>query len=569
MITLNCRSFPMEINPYLPVPPQQPKKPSSDAKKDSSLEDMISTAKEALSGDLKQQRKNLSKIMQEAEKALQANPENQDDIIAQANETINAEVDGFFSKLNPSSQQQLQGIGGSSTSDIIDAMKQEMQQTYQPNSLIGATSGAGTASNTSAIEQAIQQKYGPQASIQNIGSFDPELLALIQAFEKAPSALAADAIFQQIQLALGGTPSAAPTPPQSQINSLIEQFISQAGFSGSVMVVQNGIPIFDQGYGEASSGQPNGPNTTFRWDSVGKIVTATAITQLNERGALNLDNPITNYLPSEYSDPQKYPSFVGVTVRSLLTMTSGLADLPPTPPSNWNSPPTLSDIASYVGTTPRSGQGEWSYSNTSFNLLAMIIGHVSNPQADPGAAYSSFIQQNIFNPAGMSTASAPWTVSGDQPDAECHVFDQNGNPQEIGTDQYPDYTSLRIGAGNINGSSWDFEKFYSALNEGKLITTTDWQQIQNQANPTLFNGWDPGPHMVNGVPCIAKGGAQDGEQSFFLQIPPGSNTMIFITANIAPKGNSPLSGVISDNPQGHIQYLAGEIANLLFPPPPS
>jgi CubicO group peptidase (beta-lactamase class C family) len=404
------------------------------------------------------------------------------------------------------------------------------------------------------ISQALKQKWGSMATLQNIGAFSPELSSLIQEFIHAPTQKFAEEVFQQIQLALetpSGISAGQITP--SAINNLVEQFMQQAGFSGSVMVVQNGNPIFSQGYGEASAGVANSADTTYRWDSVTKLITATAILQLSEKGSLNLNAPITTYLP-QYSNPQKYPGFAGqppVTIISLLNMTSGIAECPSSPPSNWQTPPSLQNIMDYVAGQPRSGQGTFAYRNSGYNLLAAVIGRLTEPSKDAGVAFSDYLQKNIFSPAGMTTATAPSTVGEDTPDAESHIYDQNGNPEAIGTNQWPDYTSLRIGAGNVNGSIWDFEKFTSALNSGKLISMKDVALMRDER----LGGWDPGQQSINGQDFLSKGGQQDGEQSYYMQFP--DNTMVFITANIAPKDQN--------NGRDHIQFLAQEIAALLYP----
>jgi len=364
-----------------------------------------------------------------------------------------------------------------------------------------------------------------------------------------------------IPLPIGSSPYESPSdrirdftqsPIQIEIDSAIKQFMQQHGFSGSVMVVQNGQPTFAQAYGEATAGQANEQNTTFRWDSVSKLITTTGILQLYEKNKLNLDDPITKYLP-EYKNSPGLGGKPPVTIRSLLTMTSGIADLPPLPgPAEWqNRAPTLKEIMDYVAEQPRKGQGTWSYSNTSFNLLGVIIGKISQPNTtDPASSYSEYIQKNIFDPAGMTSASAPSTLEQDSPSARCHSYDESGNLVEMGSNQYPDYITMRFGAGNLNGSMWDFEKFDAALNTGKLITMKDLDLMQSQR----FGGWDPGNHSINGHSFMSKGGAQDGEQSFYMRFP--NNTMVYIMANVGPKNQN--------NPQDHIQFLGAEIAQLLM-----
>jgi CubicO group peptidase (beta-lactamase class C family) len=230
-------------------------------------------------------------------------------------------------------------------------------------------------------------------------------------------------------------------------------------------------------------------------------------------------------------------------------MTTGIADFPAT---NWISyPPTITDIATFVGQLPRTNPGIWAYSDTSYNVLALICARILNPTGDPSAVFGQYFVDNIFIPAGMKTATAPSTVSEDNPDAQSHIYNDNGVIEEIGTNQYPDYTSMRVAS--ITGSLEDFQSFVTALNNGQLITMDNLSMMLGQR----LGGWDPGSTFVNGHSVLAKGGAQDGEQSFYMRF--ANNTAVFILANVGPKDYN--------NPFDHIQFLGSQIAQLLFPEP--
>jgi CubicO group peptidase (beta-lactamase class C family) len=348
-----------------------------------------------------------------------------------------------------------------------------------------------------------------------------------------------------------------------QIEKTILEFIVQHGFIGSIIVEQNGQVVFAKGFGPSGqwNGMVNNADTTYRWDSVGKLLTTVAMIQLEELGLIDLDENITTYLP-EYTDPVLYPGFAGtpvVSVRSMLAMKSGIADIPEG--GNWLSrAPNIVDIANYVAIIPRSNIGTWSYVNAGFNLCSLILGRIVDPSRDPNLVYQEFLQEHIFTPAGMTTAFAPYLVSQDSPDGQPHVYDQNGNVQVIGTNQYPDYTSMRVGAGNTNGNVWDFQKFTEALNNGELIS---------QANLTMMldeklGGEIPIPLYVNSHSYLDKDGAQDGMHSNYMRF--DNNTMIFIVANVSPKsfvqiGKTHGTADFADT----IYPLGTNIAALLFP----
>ena len=143
----------------------------------------------------------------------------------------------------------------------------------------------------------------------------------------------------------------------------------------------------------------------FRIASVGKTHTAAAILQLVERGLLSLNTGIIEFLELEDTRIPKE-----VTIRHLLTMTSGIADwIDESPTSRWNwetlkrTTPLylLRDAADYLplfaNREPRFPPGEsWAYCNANYVLLGMVIEKASN------LPYPDYMRENIFRPAGMT-----------------------------------------------------------------------------------------------------------------------------------------------------------------------
>ena len=114
-------------------------------------------------------------------------------------------------------------------------------------------------------------------------------------------------------------PPVTPAPPTfaaaARIDSMIDAAMRSNSIPGlSVAVVKAGGLAWTNGYGMADLENfvPARPITVYRLASVSKPITAVAIMQLAERGALHLDAPIQRYVP-EY--PEKpWP----ITVRQLL-----------------------------------------------------------------------------------------------------------------------------------------------------------------------------------------------------------------------------------------------------------
>jgi CubicO group peptidase (beta-lactamase class C family) len=167
----------------------------------------------------------------------------------------------------------------------------------------------------------------------------------------------------------------------------------------AVGVAVKGTPVLMKAYGMADLEHDvaNTPETVFESGSVAKQFTAMAIMLLAEDGRLSLDDEVRKHVP-------ELPDYgVSLTIRHMLTHTSGLRD--------WGS------IASIAG-APRTAREythahvldivsrqkslnfppgtQWSYSNTGFNLAAIIVDRLS------GMSFAEFSQRRIFEPLGMT-----------------------------------------------------------------------------------------------------------------------------------------------------------------------
>lgn len=168
----------------------------------------------------------------------------------------------------------------------------------------------------------------------------------------------------------------------------------------SLAVCREGKLVKASGYGLANV-ELNVAVTTetiFQTGSVGKQFTAMAVMMLVEEGKIGLDEEIGKYLPES---PAKWK---GITVRQLLTHTSGIADYGGEEDTmgkgviNFRKDYTEEELLQAFATMPLDfAPGEkWKYSNTGYVLLGVIIHRVT------GEFYGDFLQQRIFKPLGMS-----------------------------------------------------------------------------------------------------------------------------------------------------------------------
>jgi CubicO group peptidase (beta-lactamase class C family) len=205
-----------------------------------------------------------------------------------------------------------------------------------------------------------------------------------------------------------------------RIGQMIDRHIAAKDIPGAVtLVARNGrIVHFEaRGLADLETKTPLTKDTVFELFSMTKPVVATAILILAEEGRLHLNDPIGNFVP-EYQRlnvtvvaPQTEPANRPITIRDVLTHTSGLASGTtavagtdtavaladrtfPRQPTD-----TLADYVPRLAVAPLRFQPgtRWAYSGIlGFDLLARVVEVVS------GQSFDEFLRQRIFLPLGMT-----------------------------------------------------------------------------------------------------------------------------------------------------------------------
>ncbi|MGE0717482.1 MAG: serine hydrolase domain-containing protein [Alphaproteobacteria bacterium] len=170
----------------------------------------------------------------------------------------------------------------------------------------------------------------------------------------------------------------------------------------AVAVVRDQEILWAEGFGAADRerGIRAGPQTLFPIASVTKLFTATAIMQLRDAGALGLDDPLARHLPWLRLGGGE----AAITVRHLLTHTSGLAREAPFPYwSDFAFPGTgalraaLSDRQCVLPPATR-----WKYSNLGMTLAGEVVAAAS------GVGWADHVRGRVLEPLGMaSTRTEP------------------------------------------------------------------------------------------------------------------------------------------------------------------
>ena len=195
-------------------------------------------------------------------------------------------------------------------------------------------------------------------------------------------------------------PAAAPITQAELIAKVSEHLEAAAGkdaFSGVVLIARHGEPIFQKAYGFADRDRhiPNNVETRFNLGSINKAFTRIAIEHLAQQGKLSLDDKLGKFL-SDYPNREAAEK---VTVRQLLTMTSGIGDFfgERYQAADRSKIRSLADylplFADKALLFPPGTQNR--YSNGGYIVLGLIIEKVS------GQNYYDYVKQHIFEPAGM------------------------------------------------------------------------------------------------------------------------------------------------------------------------
>lgn len=184
-------------------------------------------------------------------------------------------------------------------------------------------------------------------------------------------------------------------PLESQLDNLLKNFQTEAGFSGVLLLANRDKKLYCKGIGMADQEAhiANTPQTRFRIASITKQFTAAAILLLQEAGKLTVQDPVHHHL---VNSPAPWEP---ITVHHLLSHTSGIINLQDMPIYGELSRKKLSThetLKAFIDEPLNFAPGrQFSYSNSGYVVLGLIIEQIS------GQPYDKFLQENIFDPLGM------------------------------------------------------------------------------------------------------------------------------------------------------------------------
>ena len=254
----------------------------------------------------------------------------------------------------------------------------------------------------------------------------------------------------------------ATVPASAQDAGRMDQAVTASTeseeFMGTALVAIGDEVLLDKGYGSANLEWDiaNSPATKFRVGSVTKQFTAAAILMLQERGQLDIDQPVKTY----WKDAPD--SWDAITLRHLLHHTSGIPNVTQFDDfGTWKYLPTTRDelLGRFTGSELEFTPGEkWSYSNSGYLVLSAIVEEVG------GKPYGDFVGENIFAPLGMKDTAI---------DVTARIVPRRASgysPSDVGMVN-SDYVNMAIpqGAGALYSTTHDLFKWQRGLFGGKLL----------------------------------------------------------------------------------------------------
>jgi len=227
-------------------------------------------------------------------------------------------------------------------------------------------------------------------------------------------------------------------------------------------VAKDGKVVFQRAYGYADRNfdVPSQLDAKYNIASMGKMFTAVAIAQLQERGQLSYDDPLSKYVPGFPNEAASKK----ILIKHLLSHSAGLGMwwgprwAERTAKDTFETVDSMLEWAKRDETTLLFEPGtRYAYSNTGYVVLSKVVEQVT------GQTYEDYVRRNIFEPAGMTeTGRRDPQLAGQRLAMGYNkTFDERGKAVFRG--------SSMSGPGGSYSTASDMLRFGHALRSGQLL----------------------------------------------------------------------------------------------------
>lgn len=286
-----------------------------------------------------------------------------------------------------------------------------------------------------------------------------------------------------------------------------------------IAVAERGQVIYSEAFGltDKESATAATPRSPLLVASITKQFTAAAILRLAERGALTLDDPIEKFLP------ELDPKGTTITLRHLLTHTSGLSAPLPNPQSQFTREQLITLLNAHpLAFTPGT---DWSYINFGYMLLGHVIESIT------GMPYADFIHSEFALPLGLLDTGVCGTSNLPVPDG--YTFIQGTWVRKPAPNM-----SVPFAAGALCSTASDLARWSYLLATGGVLQPDSYVAMTTPAR--LADGTEVGygfglylPLSVVGHPAVYHDGLIAGFNTFLIYFP-AHNISIAVISNALP-----------------------------------
>ncbi|MBM7654988.1 serine hydrolase domain-containing protein [Neobacillus cucumis] len=307
---------------------------------------------------------------------------------------------------------------------------------------------------------------------------------------------------------------------ESKIRQEVKNYLQKNKLSGSVAIVRGNHILFNEGVGYADIDKKvlNQPSTTFPIGSITKSFVATSIMKLQEQGKLNIQDPISKYIPT-------FPDGKNINLYHFLTHTSGIQRL------RWHpgdtTPLKLIQEIEKMGLKYPPGS-RWDYLDTNYIVLGYVLEKVT------GMDLNNFIQTNIFDKVPMKDSGF---ITPDHPVSYTSVgYLLNGD--NYTPTKYLNTYAL-FGCGSIYSTALDVAQYDQALMNGRLTSKAILKQIITPSSKSTY-----GLGLYNDITNVYSVGVLGGWYTMHAYYPTDKTSIVVL---LNERGNSiNIKSIVSD-----------------------
>jgi CubicO group peptidase (beta-lactamase class C family) len=262
------------------------------------------------------------------------------------------------------------------------------------------------------------------------------------------------------------------------------------GFTGHVLAVRNGVPVFEasRGLADAARGTPVDSATIFSIGSVTKQFTRAAILKLEEQGRLSLGDSIGRFLPGLPADKRR------ITIAQVLDMRAGFHEYHDTPrdtvPADHQRVGKAEAIRRIAAQRLLFAPGtRRAYSNSGYTLLAAIV------EAAGGTSYERYVRTTFLEPLGMASTG----FYGEDRWADARMARGRGQVAHGAVNaphRWPRVSWVLMGAGGMVSNARDLWRFVEGVRAGRVLGPAAVARLYPRDPAVYAGGNDFGFGMV-------------------------------------------------------------------------